>query len=253
MAYVTSWYWDKGNFRENNEDSFSLQMVRLKKGGLFREEDKKRRDAQAALLLVCDGIGGLPEGETASGFVSERLTEWFYREGIGRMRAVCWQKRTTASVLRELRQIQEEMERFQRRENLCMGTTCTLALVKKSRFLLFHLGDSRAYRIGKKERCLTKDHQQDGVLRRCMGAFGYQEPDVRPGRLRRDELLLLCTDGFCRMIPEGFLKGCFYEGRQGRETFYKRLKGVAGFLKAQGEKDNQTAVLLANRRKNDHG
>lgn len=31
MAYITSWYWNKGDFRKVNEDSFTLQRVRARK------------------------------------------------------------------------------------------------------------------------------------------------------------------------------------------------------------------------------
>ena len=243
MTHRTAWYWDKGNFRENNEDSFSLQRVWLRRKGFW--ESRKEGGVPAALLLVCDGIGALPEGETASGAVAERLTEWFYREGAGRMRAVFWRRKTARSALQAFARVQDEMERFERREGLCFGTTCTMALVKGPRFLLLHIGDSRAYLIGKRERRLTADHCREGILRRCLGAFSYQPPDVIRGRMKRGEILLLCTDGFYRLFPGGFLKGCFYGSRKEKKNDYKSLKGAAGFGKAQGEKDNQTALLLA--------
>ena len=86
MEYLMSWYWDKGHFREKNEDSFSMQKVRM-------------RHKEAAFLIVCDGIGGLPEGETAGGFVTERMTEWFYKEGILEMRGVFWRRKTADSAI----------------------------------------------------------------------------------------------------------------------------------------------------------
>ena len=74
MAYITSWYWNKGDFRKVNEDSFTLQRVRARKKELI-------------FAAVCDGIGGLRAGECASGLVAEQLTEWFYREGFWKMRS----------------------------------------------------------------------------------------------------------------------------------------------------------------------
>ena len=244
MAHMTAWYWDRGNFRETNEDSFSLQRVRLCKKGVFGGCRKDKGGTPAAFLLVCDGIGGMPKGEIASGFAAERLTEWFYGEGIDRMRALFWQKKTAQSALAAFEKVQEEIERFEQREKVCIGTTCTMALVKGLGFLLLHTGDSRAYLIGRRERRLTQDHYSGGALRRCLGAFCHQGPDVLWGRMGKKETLLLCTDGFYRALPEGFLKGCFYGDRQEEGNCYKRLKGAANFGKAQGEKDNQTAVLL---------
>lgn len=236
MSNLASWYWDKGNFREKNEDSFSLQRVCLK--GFFG------RRKEAALIVVCDGIGGLPEGETASGFTVQQITEWFYREGLGLMAGPFWQKRTAEGATDALARIQERMERCEKAEGICCGTTCTMALVRGKRYVILHVGDSRAYLIGKKERCLTRDHQKDGALSRCVGAFSFQFPDVLSGRMKRGEMLLLCTDGFCSLAPEGFIKGSLFHGKCGKNVLYKRLKGMGSFLRTQGERDNQTAVLL---------
>lgn len=236
MSYVASWYWDKGNYREKNEDSFSLQ--RVCRGSLLRKK------AEAALMVVCDGIGGLPEGETVSGFVVQQLTEWFYREGIRLTEGLFWQKKAAEGATKALGRIQERIECYERAEGFCCGTTCTMALVKGKRFVLLHVGDSRAYLIGKKERCLTLDHRKNGALCRCVGAFGFQFPDVRTGRLKTGEMLLLCTDGFCRMAPEGFFKGSLFSEKEKNNVLYRRLKGMGSFFRAQGEKDNQTAVLL---------
>lgn len=236
MSYLASWYWDKGNFREKNEDSFSLQRV-CRNGFLGKKPE-------AALMVVCDGIGGLPEGETVSGFVTQQLTEWFYREGIRLMEPFWWRKRAADGATDALARIQERIERHEKAEGIFCGTTCTMALIKGRRFVLLHTGDSRAYLIGKKERRLTLDHQKNGALCRCMGAFEFQFPDVRTGRIGRGEMLLLCTDGFCRLAPEGFLKGGLFSQDGEKNVLYRRLRGMGGFLRAQGEKDNQTAVLL---------
>ena len=61
MAYITSWYWNKGDFRKVNEDSFTLQRVRARKKELI-------------FAAVCDGIGGLRAGECASGLVAEPVS-----------------------------------------------------------------------------------------------------------------------------------------------------------------------------------
>lgn len=236
MAYLMSWYWDKGKFREKNEDSFSLQRVRM--------DSFCKRKAEAAFLVVCDGIGGLPEGETASGYVAEQLTKWFYEEGIRLMRGRFRPRRVAEGATDALMRIQERMERYERAEGICCGTTCTAAFVRGKRYVILHLGDSRAYLIGKKERCLTQDHQKGGALCRCMGAFEFQFPDVVWGRMRKGEMLLLCTDGFSRLAPQGFLKGSLFSKEREKDVFYKRLKGMGNFLRAQGEKDNQTAVLM---------
>ena len=98
MAYITSWYWNKGDFRKVNEDSFTLQRVRARKKELI-------------FAAVCDGIGGLRAGECASGLVAEQLTEWFYREGFWKMRTLFWTKQMKKRALDALLDMQEKLER----------------------------------------------------------------------------------------------------------------------------------------------
>ena len=101
MAYITSWYWNKGDFRKVNEDSFTLQRVRARKKELI-------------FAAVCDGIGGLRAGECASGLVAEQLTEWFYREGFWKMRSLFWTKQMKKRALDALLDMQEKLERCER-------------------------------------------------------------------------------------------------------------------------------------------
>ena len=110
MAYITSWYWNKGDFRKVNEDSFTLQRVRARKKELI-------------FAAVCDGIGGLRAGECASGLVAEQLTEWFYREGFWKMRSLFWTKQMKKRALDALLDMQEKLERCEREEKICSGTT----------------------------------------------------------------------------------------------------------------------------------
>lgn len=235
MSYLTSWYWDKGDFREKNEDSFSLQQVRL--NGIWKGEE-------AALIIVCDGIGGLPEGETASGFVVQQMTEWFYQDGIGLMNGLFWTRRAAEGATDALEWIQEKMEHCERAEGIRCGTTCTMALVRGRRFVLLHVGDSRAYLLGRKERALTQKHRKGSALSRCIGAFAFHYPDVLEGRLGRREMLLLCSDGFCDRLKTGFLADAFMRVRRDKAALAGKLKEIGAFLRRQGEQDNQTAVLL---------
>ena len=241
MANTVSWYWDKGNFREKNEDSFSVQRVKMNPSGIPAFFTKK--GMEAAMLVVCDGIGGLPEGEAASGFAAEELTKWFYREGMKCMKSLFWQRTAAECAIKAFASVQKKLEQIEKEENVCCGTTCTMALVKGKGFVIVHIGDSRAYRIGGRERILTREHQEGGILRRCLGAFGFQVPDVLCGRLRKGEMLLLGTDGFYRFTDAGFFRGCFPKRASDASEYYRKLKSVGSFLRAQGEKDNMTAVL----------
>ena len=110
MAYITSWYWNKGDFRKVNEDSFYAAASSCTQKELI-------------FAAVCDGIGGLRAGECASGLVAEQLTEWFYREGFWKMRSLFWTKQMKKRALDALLDMQEKLERCEREEKICSGTT----------------------------------------------------------------------------------------------------------------------------------
>ena len=81
------------------------------------------------------------------------------------------------------------------------------------------------------------------MLRRCVGAFGLEVPQLYTGTLDDGDMLLLCTDGFYKKSAAGFFSNLPVRGTGSRQL-YRRLKGIGSFLTAQGEKDNMTAVLI---------
>ena len=64
MEVMSGFYWDSGK-KEINQDSVLVEQVNTGKGRIL-------------LAAVSDGIGGLPAGEVASGFLMERLQQHFY-------------------------------------------------------------------------------------------------------------------------------------------------------------------------------
>jgi PPM family protein phosphatase len=105
-----------------------------------------------------------------------------------------------------------------------MGTTCTALAIKGDRALVAHVGDSRAYLYRDQElQRLTSDHSvvaelvrrgdltveeadrhpQRNVITRALGA----EPIVRVDQVevpaRADDVILLCSDGLCALVPDG--------------------------------------------------
>ena len=66
MEVMSGFYWDSGK-KEINQDSVLVEQVNTGKGRIL-------------LAAVSDGIGGLPAGEVASGFLMERLQQHFYEE-----------------------------------------------------------------------------------------------------------------------------------------------------------------------------
>lgn len=236
MRFISEVYWSRGE-RSVNQDSISLQEISVK-------------GKRIIFALVCDGIGGLWSGEAASGFVAERMTEWFYKEA-----AIMFEKRRSIRRLRlagsrALYSCGMEMLEYAQRKKISFGTAATMLIIYNGRYLLWHCGDTRVYQIsGSKKRTivqLTKDHALDShTLTRCIGSFRFQKPDMESHRIWRKSTFLICSDGFRHVISQKrlgeALQPCFLDSR---EQIYRRLKEIARYSEKQGETDNISAVAI---------
>lgn len=239
MQYETGVYWCRGRVAEVNQDAVVLQQVLTRRGRVL-------------MAAVCDGMGGLSFGEEASGFVARQLGQWFYGTLLCmiRKRKPFWVIRR--SLDRFTFHIQRQMESYAAREEASMGTTMTVLLLWEKTYLLWHLGDSRAYRLrGRRMEQLTTDHVHGAEkLTKCLGSFGYFVPEHRMGSLRKGEGFLLCTDGFRRRVSEQELGEVMRfdaadYGEGARETqIERRLKEIGEACMRRGETDNLSAVYI---------
>ncbi len=248
---VSSFYYDKGDFVSSQQDALVLEVAVL-----------GRREA--ALLVVCDGIGGLEEGGYASSYVTMRLRSWFYEVYLRcRKRGYGWRRvrRDCTSILYDCNQY---LQRYGKECGIRLGTTMTMVLLQGRHFFswtkaplfvkyqLFHAGDSRAYRLGKRCRRLTEDDSSGyNVLCRCVGSFPWQDVQKRQGHLWPGERILLCSDGFWRRLEEtelaeslGNRERTWRNLRLSEEQMKKRLRKLGDAARARGEKDNQAAVIV---------
>lgn len=235
LKILSAVYWDQGG-RTVNQDSITLQQVMTAKGRVM-------------MAAVSDGIGGLEEGENASGYITERLIENFYAQMVPLVGRRKGKRVLMKSLLRCFCDINENLKRYGKDKDIQLGATISLLFVWRRQYVIMHLGDSRiyfwsSYRLLKgRIKMLTEDHS-DGSSRlsKCMGSFPFQYPDVRFGRLKRKSGFLLCTDGFYRRMGVEALNALAPGEISSEEQIYRRLREIAAASFKKGEEDNLSAV-----------
>ncbi len=234
MHIISGVYWDKG-MRNNNQDSLMLEQVYTKRGRIV-------------LAAVSDGIGGLCEGETASGFIIERLLFQFYQEILTLIQKQKGKRALEKSLLRCFYELNQVMNRYGKSKEIQLGATVTILLIYGRNYIVMHLGDSRGYLLGKNRSLIqiTTDHTDAfGRLTSCLGSFAYRCPDIKTGKIKRKTGFLLCTDGFYHYLKKAMLQEILEPGEiVTEEQIEKRLKQLALSGMRQGEKDNVSAVYL---------
>lgn len=235
MKMLSGAYWDKGK-RDGNQDSLLLEQVYTKKG-------------RVVLAAVSDGIGGLSEGETASGFILEKLLRNFYDQLLlmitGNRGCRCLKR----SILRCFFETNRMLNQYAKSKDFSLGATVSVLLIFGRRYLIAHLGDSRIYLLQRngKIRQMTRDHVAGrNAVTKCMGSFSYQSPDIATGKIKGKTGFLLCTDGFYHCLRADMLGELLNpEEIQREEQIEKRLKEMAGYDLRQGEQDNMSALYLS--------
>jgi protein phosphatase len=213
---------------------------------------------EGVILLVADGMGGRAGGAKASGLAVSVVRAAMANgadENAGHPEAFAFRLR------RALDQANEEIHEQSRRDDALrgMGTTATLAGIHADVVYLAQVGDSRAYLIRggevariTRDQSLVQDLIDAGVLseadaknvrdNRILQALGTS-PTVTPVMtyhdLRRDDALLLCSDGLSRVVRDDEI----LEVVKGASDCLAACDQLIALANARGGPDNITVLL----------
>lgn len=236
-AYI----WEKGPVKEINEDSIFVRSVNTSGGELV-------------IACVCDGMGGIGNGEVASGYAVEKFEKWFLNELIPTIGRSTKKVVIIGKGIRIFRQVNEELFAHMKTKNVALGTTASMLILFQKNYYLFHIGDSRIYEISNRPffneksgiRQLTRDHSiNEHTLTRCLGLNASGTPDVSFGKIKSNGVYLLCSDGFRHIFSKKELSKILIPNQMTTEKIMKkRLFEIATRSIKKGERDNISAILL---------
>ena len=228
---------DIGCKRTNNEDSFGYDLA-------------------TEVFVVCDGMGGMAAGETASGTAVRELVEEFCRQAAtGAPREECLYQ----SILHANRQVYSLAQA--NAELRGMGTTMVSACVDGRRILIGNVGDSRAYFLrGGACAQITNDHsfvaeqvrkgsmnaEEAGaspfqsLITRAIGTAESVEPDIFTGEVEPGDILLLTTDGLTRYADAKAIARLILAS----PNLAGACQALIDTAKQHGAVDNVTCLLL---------
>jgi PPM family protein phosphatase len=241
--------YETGRVRQSNEDCLVV-ITSLQQGDTA--------SPYYGLFVVADGMGGHEQGERAS----QLAAQTFAREVISRFGAQ-W----LGGVSENSESIQEILESSILRANQAVmlnlpgsGTTLTAALVFSRQIFFTHIGDSRAYLVGKEIRQITHDHSlvqrlvdqghisseeagrfaQRNVLLKAVGQVEGIETDFLTIPWEKGSRLLLCTDGLWGVLSDSEILRITgnYESPQDAAMALSRQANI------MGGPDNISAIIV---------
>lgn len=214
-----------------NQDAVLFRSVMTMKGPI-------------ALLMVCDGVGGLQMGEYASRFVSERVSAWFDEFGI--CLSIKGNKRKIAnSFISEMELIHKELTLYGYRNGIELATTVSVALLFNYSYFIYHVGDCQVMRAGRTLTILSKIQRNlKGELLQAVGFGPLPKPHIQFGKYRKRDAFILCSDGFMNHFTEEEIKDLFCNYRGNLLCVQKRLETAVKCVRNRGEKDNVSILYV---------
>lgn len=193
-----------GAVRRSNQDSAFARSLKTRIGKTF-------------FGIVCDGVGGLQEGELASRTVVGLFSDWYNKEFKHLL--------TDPNVFVKVRNQWNEL--INRAHNIfaehignsdsMMGTTLSALLIVDGKYFAAQIGDSRIYLFRNQTATqITTDHSyvaelaekglmtfdeanvapNKNILTRCIGNMDDYCPDFYLGDANAGDLFLISSDGF---------------------------------------------------------
>jgi len=240
---------DVGVVRKNNEDNFGY-------------------DVRHGIFAVCDGMGGQAAGEVASKIAVDTVLEYFQHSKqddkspvLGRTFEGVSERATALANAIQLANLAIQEAASASTQRTGMGSTIVAVCVEGNLFSVAHVGDSRVYliRAGSIQQ-LTSDHslvmeqvrrglitleeaehsKMQNLIVRSLGSEESVEPDLADHEFVPEDVLLMCSDGMSRFVPEATMLE-----RIGRAASLEQAcEDLIQAAKDGGSDDNITCLLV---------
>ena len=210
---------DKGKMRSNNEDACFVM-----------QKDK--------VFIIADGVGGNKSGEIASRTAVKGIVSYVEEHPLSGAATPAKIKNYFDECIKGVNfEVLENSQRFE--ENRGMATTIVVAYILRNKMYVMNVGDSRAYIFRKRKlKQITEDHtyvnslvkagviteeeaevhENKNMITRAIGADYKVDADFFVTSIKKEDIILMCTDGLYGEVDETELTDKLAEGKPMSET-----------------------------------
>lgn len=213
------------------------------------------------IYIVCDGVGGNHDGEIASRTCVYEITQYVNRNDLPESATATEVRDYLKDCISKVNDIIFSKEK-DKVTGQGMATTLVLCCIRGDCAYIGHVGDSRAYILrDKKMYQITEDHTYVNVLikagvispeealshekrhmiTRAVGAEEEIKPDFKQVEIKKDDILLLCTDGLTGQIDDDEIVAML---TQDGITMAQASDMLVNAANDAGGYDNITAICL---------
>lgn len=248
----------------------AIKVIRLSDVGLHRDhnEDAVASDMSIGLIVLADGMGGYRAGEIASEIavltLTAELTDAISKKASS-IKSVKSQLQESEMLTHAVEKANAAIYQISQDQPQCagMGTTLVVGLFADNKFVVGHIGDSRAYLL--RDAALTQitvDHSllqeqlssglitaeqaktssNKNLVTRALGIDPQVELELKEFDVKVDDLYLLCSDGLSDMVDDEEILQILLEVDGNIELAANKLIQAAN---NNGGMDNISVVIAA--------
>jgi serine/threonine protein phosphatase PrpC len=229
-------YSDKGR-KEVNQDFHGIYVP-----------NEPQLSAKGIAIALADGISSSAVSDVASQYAVAGFLEDYY------CTSEAWSVKTSAERILSATNswLHAQTQKSQYRYDKDKGYVCTLSamVIKSTTAHIFHVGDSRIYRLrGKALEQLTTDHrvwiaQGQSYLGRALGIKPQLEIDYQTQQVEQGDIFLLATDGVYEHVSEHDMAGIIHICVSQPDGLDIAARSIVEKAFQQGSNDNLTAQVV---------
>ena len=223
-------YSDRGA-KEENQDSYGVLVP-----------DEPAIDYKGIVAVIADGVSSCDEGKVASETCVNSLTHDYY------CTPDSWTVKTSVEkvLLATNRWLYSHGQQNPHGQK-GLATTLSAMIIKSTTAHLFHIGDSRVYRLANDDlELLTKDHsiwasEDKNYLTRAVGIDLRLDIDYQKIPVQEGDVFVFTTDGVHEFLPEKKIKHFIAENP---DNLDRAAKAIATLALTNGSPDNVTCQII---------
>ncbi|HVA57348.1 MAG: Stp1/IreP family PP2C-type Ser/Thr phosphatase [Gemmatimonadaceae bacterium] len=252
---------DVGRTREHNEDAFVVADLTTDDASLLPTVRTHEAGERGSLFMVADGMGGAAAGEIASEMATAIVLRELRRDWLAHADPTA--DAFAAALRRAAVVANAEINAFAAHhpEYRGMGTTATIAGLLGDTLYLAQVGDSRAYLVRDGvARQITKDQslmqklveagelteeeaersERRNIILQALGPEATVKIDLTHQKLRRDDVLVLCSDGLSGQVSRDQIA----EVIRDQPDLVAACKQLIDLANSAGGPDNITVIAV---------
>lgn len=214
---------------------------------------------ERGIYILADGMGGHAAGDVASRMLADTVMENLsvnYKENLKEKKAAEFIKNAIADANMKIFTLSASSP-----EKKGMGATAVVLMLLKKKYIAAWAGDSRLYLYREKKLTrLTKDHSRvqelidagivkeenamdhpdRNIITRAVGNTDQAEIEILSGKIRKNDIYLLCSDGIHGEISEAEIEKVLRSSEH-PEKICEKLIETANL---HGGSDNSSVIAI---------